>query len=73
MIVLRDDTKLIIQTSLSQFHAGIELQDTNLLKDINILDYLKIRLLSSLRLHALFIRALEPCRNQNHLAELQRL
>lgn len=46
--------------SNSQFHAGTELWGTNLSKDINILNYLKIRLSSSLRLHTLFIRTLEP-------------
>lgn len=59
----------MIQTSDSQFHAGTEFQSTNLLKDINILDYLKIRLSTSLRLHNLLIRALEPIRNQNYLTE----
>lgn len=54
----------------SQFQAGTELQGTNLLKDINILDYIKIRLSPSSRQHALFIRALEPCRRQSHICDL---
>lgn len=43
----------------SQFHAGKELQGTNLLKDINNLDYIKIRLSPSFRQHALFTGTLQ--------------
>lgn len=43
----------------SQFHAGKELQGTNLLKDINNLGYIKIRLSPSFRQHALFTGTLQ--------------